>query len=76
MKTKIQKWGNSLGLRIPQSVATAAGLESGSLVEVVVVDKHIEVVPSPSLEELLAAVTPENVHGAVDDGGPTGREIL
>lgn len=76
MKTKIQRWGNSLGLRIPQGVAAAAGLNRGSVVEVRLVESHIEIVASPSLEELLALVTPENIHPGIDDGGPVGRETL
>ena len=76
VKTKIQKWGNSLGLRIPRGVAEAAGLESGSVVDVRVVERHIEVVSSPSLDDLLELVTSDNIHASVDDGGPIGREVI
>ena len=34
MKTRIQKWGNSLALRIPKSFAHEVGLEQDSQVEV------------------------------------------
>lgn len=65
-----------MGLRIPRGVAEAAGLESGSVVDLRVVEKHIEVVSSPSLADLLGLVTSDNIHTSVDDGGPVGREVI
>ena len=38
MQTKVQKWGNSLGLRIPKSFAEQAGVEAGSEVDLSVED--------------------------------------
>ncbi|HEY7213741.1 MAG TPA: AbrB/MazE/SpoVT family DNA-binding domain-containing protein [Thermoanaerobaculia bacterium] len=79
MRAKIQRWGNSLAVRIPKPVAEAAGLEPQSAVEISLVKGSLVVTPCPkparSLEELLAQVTDENLHGEVDTGSPVGREI-
>lgn len=80
MNTKIQKWGNSLGLRIPKSFAEEAGVEAGSEVTLSVIDGGLMVRPSRvkkcSLAALLRGVNERNVHDEVDVGGPVGREVL
>lgn len=79
MKTKVQRWGNSLALRIPKPFAEEAGLEQHSEVDISIVDGALVVTPCPepswSLEELLEKVTDENIHGEIDTGSPVGREI-
>lgn len=78
MLTKVQKWGNSLALRIPRSVAVDAQIENDSLVEISLVDGQIVVkrvvTPKWTLEQLLAGVTKENLHHEVDTGEPVGNE--
>lgn len=78
MQTKIQKWGNSLGLRIPKSFAEQAGVEAGSEVDLSVEDGDLVVRPRRSpryeLSDLLRAVTANNVHEEVETGEPVGRE--
>jgi antitoxin MazE len=78
MRTRIQKWGNSLGLRIPKSLALEARVEAGSEVELSVVDSELVVKPVRppryKLSDLLRKVTRKNVHGEIDTGGPEGRE--
>jgi antitoxin MazE len=78
MKTRIQKWGNSLALRIPKSFVTGAGLEQGSVVEVSLVDGKLVVVPvvkpTLTLEQLLAEVTEQNLHREVNTGFAMGNE--
>jgi antitoxin MazE len=78
MKAKIQKWGNSLALRIPKPVADGLGLERDSLVELTMTKKTLIVAPAPkmarSLADLLQRVTRENIHGESDFGSPVGRE--
>lgn len=78
MRTKVQKWGDSLGVRIPSPYAEETGLEEQSEVEISLADGALLIRPaSPSftLEELLAGVTESNVHGEVDTGRPVGREV-
>jgi antitoxin MazE len=79
MKTRVQKWGNSLALRIPKSFADEAGLRADAPVELSVSKGKLVVRPldedALSLEELLKRVTPENLHGEWDTGPAVGREV-
>lgn len=79
MQTRIQKWGNSLGLRIPRSFAQEVGVGAGSEVDLSVKDGDLVVRPARrrpyQLTDLLRRVTAKNVHGEVDAGRPVGREI-
>lgn len=79
MTTKTQKWGNSIGVRIPFRVAEKYGLSNGSPIEIEEREDGIFVKPiekTPNLEELLSQVTDENRHEEIDFGRPTGRELL
>lgn len=80
MKTKIQKWGNSLAIRVPKSFAVHCGIEDGSVVDLSVRDGDLVVAPVTerkyTLDELLAGVTDENRHAEVDFGPPVGKELL
>jgi len=79
MLTKVQKWGNSLALRIPKAFALDAQLENVSLVEISIVDGQIIVkpvsVPSWSLEELLAGINKNNIHHEVDSSFIARNEV-
>jgi antitoxin MazE len=79
MKSTIQKWGNSLAVRIPRPLTREVHIEQGSLVEVTVDKGSIVVTPDPEpafrLEELLDQITESNLHGEIPTGGPVGREI-
>jgi len=78
MQTRIQRWGNSLGLRIPKSFAAEAGVEAGSEVDLSVEGGDLVVKPTRRrtyrLNELLGRVNARNVHGEVQAGRPVGRE--
>jgi antitoxin MazE len=79
VKTRVQRWGNSLAVRIPKSFAEEVGLMDGSRVEMRLVDGGLLVEPVAdlpvSLEELLDGVTESNAHGEVDTGPPQGFEV-
>jgi antitoxin MazE len=65
MSAKIQKWGNSLGIRIPKSVAEKMKLTENSEVEVEHKNGAIIIFPAKrkfSLEELVNQITKENIH--------------
>jgi antitoxin MazE len=74
----VQKWGNSLALRIPRSLAQETGLKEQSAVELSVVDGKLlvaaELRPGYTLQELLARVTADNLHGEADTGQAVGDE--
>jgi antitoxin MazE len=75
--TQIAKWGNSLGLRLPKSVAREAQLDEGDTVDVSVKNGAIVIRPSRptySIEELVAKITPRNRHDESDWGPSVGRE--
>jgi antitoxin component of MazEF toxin-antitoxin module len=77
MRTRIQRWGNRLALRIPKPFAAEAGLEQQSEVDVAVIDRTLVITssPAPTLSDLLAQVTDENLYGEVDSSAPVGREV-
>ncbi|MBI4482189.1 MAG: AbrB/MazE/SpoVT family DNA-binding domain-containing protein [Acidobacteria bacterium] len=78
MLTRVQKWGNSLGLRIPKSFAAEAHVEAGSTVDISVEDGGLVVRPvrrpKYALSELLRKVNSQNLHEEVVTGEPVGRE--
>ena len=78
MKVQIQKWGNSLALRIPKSFAVESKVEQGSTVEVSLEKGRIVVTPVAepeyTLEGLLEKVTKNNIHGETDTGVFVGNE--
>ncbi len=79
MRTRIQKWGNSLALRIPKSFAAEAGLAQDVSVELSLVEGKLVVTsvvkPAWTLEGLLAQVTKNNLHQEVDTGPRMGKEV-
>ncbi|HEY8205320.1 MAG TPA: AbrB/MazE/SpoVT family DNA-binding domain-containing protein [Pyrinomonadaceae bacterium] len=79
MKARIQKWGNSLALRIPKSFAAHSSIEQGSVVDLSLDNGRMIVEAAKeqeySLEELLARVTKKNLHSEVDFGAPVGKEV-
>ncbi|HEV7509447.1 MAG TPA: AbrB/MazE/SpoVT family DNA-binding domain-containing protein [Thermoanaerobaculia bacterium] len=81
MVTKVQKWGNSQGIRFPLRVMQEANIAIGDEVDVTVQQGRIIVVPSERirgkyrLEDLVARM-PENYEPSEEDwGAPMGREV-
>ena len=81
MKVKIQKWGNSLAVRIPKSFAVQTEIAQDTIVDLSVLEGSIVVKPEKrtprfTLESLLENVNKENLHGEIDTGEPVGKEIF
>jgi len=78
MLTKVQKWGNSLAVRIPKAFAEELGLDNNAVVEMMLVEGKLVVQAAAprswTLEDLLAQVTPENIHEEIESGESVGRE--
>ena len=78
MEARVQKWGNSLALRIPKPFAAEVGIEDDSPVRIELVEGRLVITPvtepHPTLKELLARVTEGNLHGEVTTGSAAGRE--
>ena len=79
MSAHIAKWGNSLAIRIPQSIAREINVAEGSLVDFSVKDGNLTIQPKKrkrySLDELLSQITPENSHDEIDSGVAVGNEV-
>lgn len=81
MPTKIQRWGNSQGIRVPKSVLADARLQVGDVVDVRAVDGTLVVRRArsrrgrASLEDLVAALPEAGQHGEMDWGRPEGDEV-
>jgi len=79
MLTKVQKWGNSLALRIPKALAEEAGLEVGSEVELRVEDGELRIRKRRKkrydLDEMLASVPDDFEPEEWDIGPPVGNEV-
>lgn len=78
MKTKIQKWGNSLGVRLPKSIAEQKSLQAGLSVSVVLKNDQIVIEPMVenfSLESMLAQIDSNNLHNETDWSDARGNEI-
>ena len=78
MKTRVQKWGNSLALRIPKPFAIEVGLDRGSTVEISTIDGKLVIAPvvepALTLEHLLAQVTEDNLHTEAKISPAVGQE--
>lgn len=78
MLAKVQKWGNSIALRIPKAFAEEIHIAADSAVELTIEDGKLVVAPVEqqtfTLEELLNGVTKENLHHEFDWGAPVGIE--
>jgi antitoxin MazE len=80
MATTVQKWGNSLGIRVPKAIADQVNLRNGTEVEFDTSGGVLTVRPKARrryrLSELLAQYKPRHRHGEFDKSGPVGRELI
>ena len=79
MQATIQKWGNSLALRIPKAFAQQTKVKKGSRVSLTLKNGRVIIEPIKrrryTLQELVAKITPKNRHLETDWGTPQGKEI-
>lgn len=81
MITKVQKWGNSQGLRLSKSLLSDAAIEIGDEVDVVVQDGALIVTPvrrvrgGHDLRELVRRIPNGTRNEELDWGPPAGREV-
>jgi len=74
MQSRVKKWRNSLGIRIPKILAKKAGLFEGASVQLQLSDDAIVIRRWYTLKELMSQVTPENIHGEIGTGRSVGSE--
>jgi antitoxin MazE len=79
MKARVQKWGNSLALRIPKAFANEIGLQRETTVEVSLAEGKLVITniakPELTLKQLLAKVNSDNLHYEIDTGYAVGNEM-
>jgi antitoxin MazE len=80
LRATVGKWGNSAAVRIPATLLAQANLTDRQTIDLVLSDGKITLEPVTkqeiNLEDLLAQITPENLHGEVEFGEPVGKELL
>jgi len=77
MLTTIQRWGNSLAVRIPKPFALQTDLSENSEVDISLEGDRIVVSPATKewkLDDLLAGITKRNAHKERSWGDRTGGE--
>ncbi|MCY7320343.1 MAG: AbrB/MazE/SpoVT family DNA-binding domain-containing protein [Phormidesmis sp. CAN_BIN36] len=78
MVATVARWGNSLAIRLPQHLVKEIQLTEGVEVDLVVIDGNLVIKPRLrkrySLEDLISAITPENLHTEVESGIVVGNE--
>jgi antitoxin MazE len=77
MEIVIKKWGNSLGIRIPNLIVREFSLKDGSFVEITDVGNEIIIKPKRKnkLSEMLDAINEQNIHEEIETNVPVGKEI-
>lgn len=78
MKTTIQKWGNSLAIRIPRLLAEEIQLQENSTVDLTISSGKLVIVPADpgiTLESLVEQITDENRHNEIGTGPRVGSEL-
>jgi len=76
MEAVVKKWGNSLGIRIPNFIARELSLEDGSFVKINEKDNEIIITPIKKnrLSDMLEKINEQNLHTEIDTGEPVGNE--
>jgi antitoxin MazE len=77
MEAVVKKWGNSLGIRIPNLIARELSLKDGSCVDINDVRKKIIITPIKKnrLSEMVSKINKQNLHAEIETGKPVGKEI-
>jgi antitoxin MazE len=77
MEAVVKKWGNSLGIRLPNLVARQLSLKDGSYINIEDKGKKILITPIKKnrLSEMLSKINEQNLHEEIETGGPVGKEI-
>lgn len=79
-RVRIERWGDSLAVKIPQSMIDSGKLMQDSLINLRLEEGALHIkpeddIPHYDLEQLLAGMTRDQVHPEIDTGPPIGKEI-
>ena len=77
MEAVVKKWGNSLGVRIPNFIVRELSLKDGTVVDINDKGKVIIIRPvhKKKLSEILSNINEQNIHKEIETGDPVGKEI-
>jgi len=77
MEATVRKWGNSLGVRIPNHIVRELSLKDGTVVEINETGKEIIIKPvrKNRLSEMLGNINEYNIHQEIETGAPAGKEL-
>jgi len=77
MEAMVKKWGNSLGIRIPNLIARELLLKDGSTVNIKNMGQEIIIKPvqKNKLSEMLSKINAQNMHEEIKTTGPVGKEV-
>ena len=81
MKARVSKWGNSLAIRLPKAAVASLQVHEGEPVDLMIEGDTLLIRarrPRYTLQELVAAMQPENQPQILDDvmSPPMGDEVI
>ena len=75
MTSKVKKWGNSLGIRIPKDIANSINLTDNSDIDISIENGKIAITPKNNLlNDLVSKITTNNLHKEIETKGIVGNE--
>lgn len=78
MQAQIQRTNNTFIITLPEGIANQIALTEGMDVEIQIIEGKLVITPTTPqyhLDDLLATITPDNLHSEVDTGNAIGNEI-
>ncbi len=77
MNSKVQTWGNSLGVRIPKYIVEKMNFKPGVSISIELEKNRIIIRPEKeeSLEEMVSKINKDNMHENIFDFDPIGKEV-
>lgn len=80
IRATVGKWGNSAAVRLPATIMTQANFSAQQPINILLSKGRIILepvnLPEFDLDEMLAQIRPEHLHGEIDFGRPVGKEIF
>lgn len=78
MQVALQKWGNSLALRIPAGLARQIKVRQGDPVQLSLTDNKLTIQPAKpcfQAKSLIRKIKKNGLHKETDWGAPRGAEV-
>jgi len=75
MNVKINKWGNSYGIRLSKNIIESLSLKENDELELTIIDNKLVLAPKKSLDDMLDEINKNNLHSFIDFG-EEGKELI